>query len=198
VTVLKHQCNLGKAAALRRGIDHALQRGATAVMTLDGDGQHSPDDIPRLLAMHWRFPKAIVIGCRLEQRSAIPQARYYANRIANFWIGWAAGQHLQDSQSGFRVYPATVLSCFGVLCDGVRFVYESEILIEAGRKGIQIATVPIIAIYGRHLRRSHFRQVQDIFLIVRMVAKKMFGRCLDFSGLKKSLRRIDLSERPRS
>jgi glycosyltransferase involved in cell wall biosynthesis len=188
VRLLRQARNTGKAAGLRRGMAKALADGADAVLTLDGDGQHAPEDIPALLEMHRRFPRALVIGTRRHERCPVPRARYYANRVADFWISWAAGQPISDTQSGFRLYPAELLRAIGPACDrAAGFVYESEILIEAGRRGWSIVSVPVAAIYGRHLRRSHFRQVEDITLIVRMVGWKLISRGLCVPGLVRSL-----------
>ena len=66
------------------------------------------------------------------------------------------------------------------------FVFESEILIEAGRRGIGSVTVPFAAIYGRHLCGSHFRQVKDVTLIVRMIARKLLARGMNVPGLIRS------------
>ena len=132
VTVLRHPRNLGKGAALWRGMQYAMAKDATAVITLDGDGQHDPADIPALLSMHRRDSSAIVIGARLHARRTIPWLRYLANRVANFWISWAAGSRIPDSQSGFRLYPTTVLKAVGSRCDATSgFAFESELLIEA-------------------------------------------------------------------
>lgn len=195
VTLLRQPRNLGKAAGLWRGMELALAEGATAVITLDGDGQHAPEEIPRLVAMHRRHPGRIVIGARLRDRERTPRSRYYANRVADFWIGWAAGQRLDDSQSGFRLYPAEVLKAVEVAHGpGAGFVFESEILIEAGRKGRGSVATPVAAIYGPHLRASHFRKVTDITLIVLMVAGKLLARGLDPAGLVRSLRRRPAAE----
>jgi UDP:flavonoid glycosyltransferase YjiC (YdhE family) len=189
VTVLRHPRNLGKAAALWRGMQHAVAQGATAVVTLDGDGQHDPGDIPALITLHRRDPSAIVIGARLHAGSAIPWLRYLANRAANFWVSWAAGSHVPDSQSGFRLYPTVVLKAVGSQCDATSgFAFESELLIEAGRIDVPIRTVPVSAIYGPHLRQSHFRKVRDVVRITRMVAGKLLARRLDIPGLLKSRR----------
>ena len=64
ITVLRHSYNLGKAAALWRGMQYALDQKVTAIVTLDGDGQHEPEDIPALIALHRQDPLAIVIGAR--------------------------------------------------------------------------------------------------------------------------------------
>ena len=190
VTLLRHPRNLGKAAALWRGMQYAVAQGATAVITLDGDGQHDPGDIPALITMHRRDPSAIVIGARLHAKRVIPWLRYLANRVANFWISWAAGARIPDSQSGFRLYPTGVLNRVGSRCDPTSgFAFESELLIEAGRTGVPIRAVAVAAIYGRHLRQSHFRQVHDVVRITRMVARKLLARRLDIPGLIRSRQR---------
>ena len=191
VELLRNAHNRGKAGSLRRGIDAALAAGADAVITLDGDGQHLPHDIPRLVELAERHPDAIVIGARLQARNDVPRPRYFANRFANFWIAWAAGQRIADSQSGFRVYPAAVLRQARACADrAASFVFESEILIEAGRRGTPLLAVPIAARYGAHYRRSHFRPVVDVLRIVRMVAWKLLARGLHLPGLVRSLRAL--------
>jgi glycosyltransferase involved in cell wall biosynthesis len=191
---LRHEINQGKAASLWRGMQHALALGVETVVTLDGDGQHRPEDIPRLLETAARFPGQIIIGSRMHERAAFPQSRYCANRIANFWISWAAGYRIEDSQSGFRLYPATLLRTARVPHDTVHgFVFESEILIEAARAGIYSRTVPIAAIYHQAARASHFHAVRDIARITRMVAWKLLSRGLYLQGL---VRAFLLSRRP--
>ncbi len=190
LTLLRQTPNQGKAAALWRGIDHALQHGADAVVTMDADGQHRAADLPRLLAVWRAHPTQIVIGSRLHERNQFPRKRYLANRFANFWVAWAAGTPIADSQSGFRVYPAAVLRAYqAARRHSAGFVFESEILIDAGRRGIASIAVPIPAIYGAEKRRSHFRPVVDILRITRMVAWKLLQRGLYLQGLLRSLRR---------
>jgi UDP:flavonoid glycosyltransferase YjiC (YdhE family) len=189
VTVIRHPHNLGKAAALWRGMQYAMTEGAAAVLTLDGDGQHDPDDIPALITLHRCDPSAIIIGARLHHSRRIPWLRLLANRVANFWVSWAAGQRIHDSQSGFRLYPTSLLNAAGSRCDPTSgFAFESEILIEAGRMGIPIRVVPVSTTYGRHLRQSHFRQVHDVARITRMVTRKLLAKRLDIAGLLKSRR----------
>lgn len=179
VVLLRNAGNLGKAGSLRRGADEALQRGAQAVVTLDGDGQHCPEDIPHLLEAWREAPADIVIGSRLHRRALIPRARYWANRVANFWIGLAAGYPIADSQSGFRVYPARLLREARVKSGRAHsFVFESEILIEAARLGVRARCLPVQVVYGGRARASHFRPVLDIARIVRMVAWRLIRQGL--------------------
>jgi glycosyltransferase involved in cell wall biosynthesis len=189
IVVLRHGKTLGKAASLRHGMQCALEQGAAAIVTLDGDGQHAPEDIPRLIDAFRQTPGVIVIGARLHDSRRIPRARYFANRFANFWIAWAAGYPLHDSQSGFRLYPADVLRRLCVTHNRSHgFVFESEILIEAARAGIESVAVPIPAIYNPTARPSHFRPVLDIARITRMVAWKLLKRGMYLTGLARSLR----------
>lgn len=187
VTVLRNASNLGKAASLRRGIVHALETGAAAVVTLDADGQHEPEDIPRLVAAYRASPHAIVVGTRLHEREKIPRPRYIANRFANFWIAWAAGYQINDTQSGFRLYPAALLAAIDVRNDrSHRFVFESAVLINAARHGLKCVEVQISAIYPRGSRPSHFRPVLDVLLITRMVAWKLLTRGFNIPAILRS------------
>jgi glycosyltransferase involved in cell wall biosynthesis len=188
VTVLSNERNLGKAASLWRGLDHAMAQGAARVVTLDGDGQHNPDDIGRLLHVADLFPRHIVIGARLHDRKNFPPRRYYANQFARFWISWAAGDAIADTQSGFRVYPAHLLSRLTHAdVSWGRFVFESEILIAAGALGVRSVAVSIPGIYPPCARASHFRPVVDIARIVAMVAGRLLRRGMNPVGLWRSL-----------
>lgn len=195
VIVLRNPGNVGKAASLRRGAEEAIKLGAKAIVTLDGDGQHCPEDIPRLLDAHLTDSRCIIIGSRLHAKHKIPTARYRANLFANFWISWAAGYAIADSQSGFRIYPAGLFSSAKVAySEAASFVFESEILIEASRLGVQAICVPIDTSYSANARASHFRPVVDIARIVRMVAWRLLSRGLYLQGLYRSLKPINPSK----
>lgn len=189
IRLISHKNNLGKSRSLASGFRAALAAGADAVITLDGDGQHRPQEIPALLAEFKRHPSSLIIGSRLHEKKNIPLARYCANRFANFWIAWAAGYRISDSQSGFRIYPATVLTELLPLIENRRgFVLESEILILAGWRDIRAKSVPIPAIYQGSNRPSHFRPIRDIVLITLMVARCLLMRKMHWTGLITSLR----------
>jgi glycosyltransferase involved in cell wall biosynthesis len=191
VTVLHHAENSGKAASLWDGMQAALKLGAKGIVTLDGDGQHDPVDLPLLLRAAEIHPDRLVIGSRLWNRDVIPKARYRANRFANFWIAWASGQSVEDSQSGFRVYPAPLIRlCRFELSRDQSFVFESEIIIEAARHGFLCAFLPVQTTYPKNARPSHFRPVKDIASITRMVAWRLVIRGLFLPGLWRSLKRI--------
>lgn len=185
VTLIRNPENSGKAASLVAGMDRALEAGVDIVATMDGDGQHRPEDLPLLLETAARNPRCIVIGSRLWDRQAFPRERYIGNRIADFWISWACGQRVQDSQSGFRLYPRAVLETVEVPHGpGRGFVFESEVLIEAARAGFPSVCARIPALYeGTLMRASHLRPLRDVSRIIGMVAWKLLARGLYPEGL---------------
>ena len=188
VTVLRNEENRGKAGSLLRGFNHALARGAIGVVTLDADGQHIPEEIPLFVNVSLRDPSVFLVGARRRDQRKASIWRYIANRIADFWIGWAAGQWVEDSQSGFRLYPVGLLRSVSIGHDRERsFVFESEILIEAARRGIPCRHVLIKTSQRVGPRPSHFRPVSDIVRITLMVAGKILARGLYPQGLYRSL-----------
>jgi len=184
LVVLANKQNLGKAATLWKGMQYAEQLGIDAVISLDGDGQHCPEDIPRFIEAASQQTQTIIIGARLADKSVIPAKRYYANKFANFWLSWAAGYVIDDSQSGFRLYPSDLIKQLSPdTCRSKSFVFESEILINAARLGFKSTPIKIEAIYNADARPSHFRGVTDILLITRMVALSLFSRGMYPLGL---------------
>jgi glycosyltransferase involved in cell wall biosynthesis len=188
IILLRNEENGGKAASLWRGFQYALAQGAVAVITLDADGQHAPEEIPSFFTAACQDPGAFLIGARQAEQRKNARCRYVANRIADFWISWAAGQPIEDSQSGFRLYPARFLRHL-TLKHGRRqsFVFESEVLIEAGRKGLPCRHIPIDVAPRTGPRPSHFRPVLDIWRITAMVGMKLLTKGLYPQGLYWSL-----------
>ena len=188
VTLISNDTNLGKAASMARGFAAALAQSVDAVITLDADGQHRPEDIPRLIAAAEIYPGDIIIAARLQRRERMPRSRRFGNWQADFWIAWASGYPIRDTQCGFRLYPATLLQRLAVR-DGRRdsFVFESEVLIEAARIGCYARAISIDTIYGVSPRLSHYRAASDTMRIIRMVAGNLARRVLYPLGLLRSL-----------
>lgn len=157
--VFRTEGRRGKGAALRVGFAEALVRGAQRVVTLDGDGQHDPDDIPRLLAAASAFPRSLIVGSRLADGGAgMEPARLNALRVASFFINWLAGQDVGDTQSGFRIYPRALLEAVVPRRGG--FVLETEMLLRAAAAGFAIHEVLLSP--GRAAGRpSRFRPLRD-------------------------------------
>jgi glycosyltransferase involved in cell wall biosynthesis len=190
VTLLRNYANLGKASSLTNGFEHALARGAVGVITLDADGQHAPEEIPLFMKASLDGPDDFLIGARRRDQRRTSFWRYAANRIADFWIGWAAAQPIEDSQSGFRLYPARLLRELAVPYNrGRGFVYESEVVIEAARRGYRCRNVEVSVAPRAGSRPSHFRPLLDITRITQMVAWKLLSRGMSPHGLYRSLKR---------
>ena len=189
VTVLRNEENIGKAGSLVRGFEHALDHGAIGVITLDADGQHTPEEIPLFVKKSLEDPNAFLIGARRRDQRKTSFWRYVANRIADFWVGWAAGQPIEDSQSGFRLYPASLLRQVDLKHDRTRsFVFESEMVIEAARRGFVCRNVSVNVRRRSGPRPSHFRPLLDIARITRMVAWKLLSRGMYPMGLYRVVR----------
>jgi flavin-dependent dehydrogenase/glycosyltransferase involved in cell wall biosynthesis len=157
--VVRSSGRRGKGAVLRVGFAEALSRGAQRVVTLDGDGQHDPDDIPRLLAASAADPRALIIGSRLADDGAgMEPARLNALRVAGFFINWLTGWDVGDTQSGFRVYPRALLEAVDPRRGG--FVLETEMLLRAAAAGFAIREVPL-SLGRAALRPSYFRPLRD-------------------------------------
>lgn len=160
VCVLRNSRRVGKGAALRRGFAEALRWNAAAVATLDGDGQHDPTDLPRLLAAARAAPDALVVGDRLAPGDGdrVPSLRRGAIRAADWLVTRLVRAAIRDTQCGFRIYPAALLRAVSLREEG--FVLETEALVRAVRAGFGLVSVPIRRIYPRD-RVSRFRAVAD-------------------------------------
>lgn len=179
--------NGGKASALQAGFSKALELGVDAVITLDGDAQHNPMDIPKLVAYFDAYPNTLCIASRLNDRKNAPRSRRIANSIADFWVSWAAGVPIADSQSGFRLYPASLLKILNIRDNKSGFVFESEVIIDAAHLHYAFAFIPIDTVYADERRASHFRAGFDITQITLMVAKKLLRKWMNLPGLVRSL-----------
>jgi len=196
VHLLRHARNEGKAASLWDGFAAALDGGAELVITLDADGQHRPEDIPRMVAAAQQHPQRIVIGARVRHRAAAPRARRIANAVADFFLSWAAGHPIVDSQSGQRAYPAHLLRALMQDTALLRtrdggFMFESELLIAAAERGHETVAVPIDTVYFPAGRPSHFRPLRDGGRIARVVARRLVARRMNPRGLRRCV-----TERP--
>ncbi len=182
VTLLRHATRMGKGAGLRDGFAEALRQGALAVVTMDGDGQHRAEDIPRLLAAANRRPGWLVIGARLRRRANQPLYRRLANEFGDWGIAWGTGYQVADSQSGQRLYPANVcaLACSGI--PGEDFVFEAQVVMSAAQElGTRCVSVPIEARYNQvhgapDFRPSHFRPLRDLWRITSHIVMQCLRR----------------------
>ena len=188
IDLLRHDQSQGKAAALASGFKQALSAGSDWVVTLDGDGQHDPSDIARLLDAARAWPKHLVIGARIRQRHRQPGIRRFANRFADFWISWASGQRVPDSQTGFRAYPRALLEKVQPSTRKKHgFVFETAMLIDGARAGHPCVAVPIDSVYHDDARPSYFRPGMDVWEIFWFVWWRIWLWGLYLPGLWRML-----------
>ena len=189
IILIRHAQPGGKGNALRAGFRRALELDVDGVLSMDGDGQHACEDIPRLLQVAQDHPGRIVIGARLIDREQQPKIRRFANDFADWGIAWATGERLTDSQSGQRWYPRSVVE-LAVVVQPQGFVFEADILIEASRRlGTRTVAVPIRSRYAGNFRASHFRPLRDFARITRHV----IGRVVEAGSVIASYRRARAS-----
>jgi LmbE family N-acetylglucosaminyl deacetylase len=169
VQVVSFKHNRGKGAALLAGFQAALQQTTFDVLvTLDGDRQHQPADIPRLVRKWQETCAALVVGER-QSFKTMP----LRSRLGNIFTG-AILQRLypgspRDTQSGFRALARSFVEEILRSVPGQRYETELRILLFALRQGQAISTVPIVTVYLDHNRSSHFRPLVDSLRIARVL-----------------------------
>jgi glycosyltransferase involved in cell wall biosynthesis len=158
-TCLQLPENCGKASALRAGIDFAREHNFTYVVTLDGDGQHLPEDIPAMFRVAEETGADLVIGARSFDRARMPGPRYFSNVIGSRLASALVGCEVRDSQSGFRLFRLDKLD--GAKLRSRYYELEMEILIKMARSGCKIAHAPIRMVYDDGHARSKMKPVRD-------------------------------------
>jgi glycosyltransferase involved in cell wall biosynthesis len=143
--VIRQPVNRGKGEALKAGFRRALADGAGAVLTLDADGQHDPEEIPAFLAARERTGAHLVIGAR-EFRQ-MPLSRRVANTLGKQVLRWATGREIRDNQSGYRLVDRALMEAM-LASEESGFGFEVEMIVECVRRRWHIAWVPIRTIYG--------------------------------------------------
>ncbi len=166
--VVAHTHNRGKGEALRTALALAHAEGFEQVLTLDGDGQHFPEDAPALLAAA-NDAHTLVLGQRSFE--TLPNANRFGNRFSNLWVNWAAGTRLADTQCGLRLYPADTAARFSLHAQG--YAFETEALVKHARARSPVKAVPVRVAYPKE-RVSHFRPARDATRIVFTVMRFLF------------------------
>jgi glycosyltransferase involved in cell wall biosynthesis len=162
-TCLRSKTNCGKASALRTGIAFARAQNFTHAITLDGDGQHLPEDVPVMLRVAEQTGADLVIGARPFDRARMPRARYYSNTIGSRLASALVGCEIRDSQSGFRLFRLDKLR--ETKLRSRSYELEMEILIKMARSGCTIAHAPVHMVYDDGQARSKMKPVRDTISI---------------------------------
>lgn len=175
VTVVRHDRNQGKGAALLTAFRHVANAGGRYLITLDGDGQHFPEDICRFTQR--LSPDTILLGHRAEITGQMPRSSRFGRRFSDFWIFAETFHWVLDSQSGFRAYP--VAHMLQLPMWSKHYNFEMEILTRALWAGLRVESVPVRVWYPPADERvSHFHKVRDNFRIsrvhIRLLARRLW------------------------
>jgi glycosyltransferase involved in cell wall biosynthesis len=196
VSLVSHDRNRGKGAAIRTGIEFVRSRGGKIALTIDADGQLFPSDLHSFLP-HLTSPEpALVIGARRFRGTRAPRSSRFGRQFGNFWLWVESGAWIEDCQSGFRAYPVDYVS--QIRCVGSRFDFEAEILARAVWAGLPLRSVPVDVHYPEpHLRVSRFRPIVDNLRLTVMHTRLVTRRLLPLAhrriGEVASSRRSDPS-----
>ena len=161
--VIRQEPNAGKGAALRSGFRRALDEGAVAVVTLDADGQHDPEEIPAFLAAFAGDRPELVIGQR--DFGEMPPVRRLSNTLGGLALTAALGRSVPDNQSGYRLVGRQLMRAL-LDSDESGFEFEVEMIARCIALGLPIASVPIRTIYAG--QSSHIRPWHHLTEFVRV------------------------------
>lgn len=153
--------NEGKGNALRQGFKHAESVGFDYAITIDSDGQHFPEDIPVFINALETDPnkEILLIGARNMTQLGVPKKSSFGNKFSNFWFLVETGIRLDDTQSGFRLYPLFAMKNLKFYTK--KFEFEIEAIVKAAWNDIEVKNIPIQIHYEVENRVSHFRPFKD-------------------------------------
>ncbi len=165
--VLRHNENRGKGEALKTGFRYARDQACDLVITMDADGQHKPDEIPRFVEAYRRTGIPILLGNRMADRDQMPCIRRWTNRIMSWMLSRMMKQYIPDTQCGFRMFRRDVLPF--LTADAHRFAAESEMLLHLSERGFRIDSVRVSAVYRGE--KSKIKPSLDTFRFFAMILR---------------------------
>ncbi|MBQ6734953.1 MAG: bifunctional glycosyltransferase family 2/GtrA family protein [Lachnospiraceae bacterium] len=170
-TVLTHEVNRGKGAALKTAVRYIREHYGTeyGMITADADGQHLPKDILRVALDMEAHPEALVMGSR-EFGEGTPWKSLFGNRCTSFFFRITTGRSCRDTQTGLRGIPASLMQLAAEV-EGDRYEYEMNFLMDAALVA-PFHTTTIETVYFDDNKGSHFHPVRD--------AVRVYGRFLRF------------------
>ncbi len=172
--------NRGKGYALRRALRYAAEHGYRYMLTIDSDGQHYASDIPKFVEEIAKTPDALLVGARNLRSDNMPGKNTFANKFSNFWFRVETGIRLDDTQSGFRLYPVRRMK--GMRFATRRYEFEVEVLVRAAWRGIEVRNIPVRVFYPEKAERvSHFRPGKDFTRISILDTLLVLGALLFLS-----------------
>jgi glycosyltransferase involved in cell wall biosynthesis len=173
VWVLRHRINCGQGAALQTGIDFALKQGAEALVTFDADGQHSADEVDRLLAPVRAGEADVALGSRfLGQAVGLPWTRWLVLKLGVLFTRLVSGIRVTDTHNGLRAFSREAARRIRITQD--RMAHASEILDRIRQEGLRYCEVPVTIHYSETSRAKgqsswNAFKIAGEFLLGRMI-----------------------------
>jgi glycosyltransferase involved in cell wall biosynthesis len=185
--VIRHEKNMGYGAAIKTLFTMARDLNADVLITLDGDGQHDPQEIPHLVEHVLKDKADIVLGSRFlgSEENGVPRYRSWGIRLISRLAGAASNYNFHDAQCGFRVYGHKALNGINLVENGMGS--SVEILMKAKKEGLTVAEVPAKCQY-RELERTSTKNpighgTSVLMSIVRLVVEERPLMLLGLPGM---------------
>lgn len=183
--VIQHDKNLGKGAALKSLFDYAKNSSFDVIVTIDGDGQFLPQEIPKLVTSIVEKTSDIVIGYRFDDETEMPSYRKIGNKVLDKITSLASDLPFRDTQSGFRAYSKKAIDLITFHTNG--FGADSEILINISKKGLRISEEKVTVLYntgGKTSTKNPLSHSGEVITsIIELVAIRHPLKYLGISGI---------------
>ena len=160
LTTVSYAKNKGKGFALRTAFHHALAAGYDYAISIDSDAQHFPDDLPTFLHALQQHRDTLIIGRRNMDQASVPGKSNFGRNFSNFWFTFETGIKIEDTQSGYRLYPIRRMQHLHFYTN--KFEFEVEVIVRAAWADIPVIEVPVKVFYPEKEKRiTHFRPFRD-------------------------------------
>jgi len=169
--VICHQEKKGKGSSLQEGFTYALEKGFDGVITMDGDGQHDVGDVDGFIHKAENTPECVVSGNRMSDSKDMPLVRRLTNRVMSFFISVICKQEIPDTQCGFRFISSKILR--DIRLSSRDFEIETEVLVQASKKGYKITSVPVKTIYDNE--KSKINPFVDTMRFFAYIFRELFS-----------------------
>ncbi len=163
--VITHPFNMGKGTALENGYNWAIENAFEALVTMDGDAQHDPAEIPLFLECAGKTGADVVLGNRMDEVKTMPFVRWLTNVLTSALVNVVGGTFVHDSQVGYRLIRTRIIPALKIISG--RYAHETEIVMRAARKGFIVREVPIRTIYLGGPSKIH--PVKDTIRFFRVI-----------------------------
>ena len=172
VELITHKTNMGKGEAILSGAKRAKELGFSSFVTMDADKQHLSSELIKLINVYKE--DCIVIGCRNFEDENVPKSSKFGRAFSNFWVNLETFKKLKDTQSGFRIYPISILD---LNIKNRRFDFEIEVLVLHSYEKKKIIDVDVECYYPPHEERiSHFDKLKDNIRLSRVHSRLFMQR----------------------